>query len=83
MQTITTKYLGATDFNGERISVNIDGQRKYIPYNYALNTFDNHAKAVIKAMMELGKSHGQQFDAHRAIKQVGHINGDVGLIVEY
>ena len=45
---LKTKFLGATDFKGERISVNYDGEVKYIPYNYALNGFENHEKAVDK-----------------------------------
>ena len=83
MNTITTKFLGATDFKGERISVSINGERKFISYNYALNGFENHKDAVYKAMMELNKSVGKQFDALRAIKKIGHINGEHGLNVEF
>ena len=83
MKTITTKMLQATDHNGERISVSIDGQRKFISYNYALNAFENHTNAVYSAAMQLNKSKGFQFDALKAIKKIGYINGERGLLVEF
>jgi|TARA_R110000796_G_scaffold138187_1_gene254293 hypothetical protein len=70
---LKTKFLGATDFKGERISVNYDGEVKYIPYNYALNGFENHEKAVDIALRELNKSHGQQYEAFKAVKKLDGI----------
>jgi hypothetical protein len=48
MQTILTKYLGATNHKGSRIKATNSGKSKSvtISYDYALSTTDNHRKAA-------------------------------------
>ena len=70
---LKTKFLGATDFKGERISVNYDGEVKYIPYNYELNGFENHSKAVDIALRDLNKSIKQQYEAFKAVKKLNGV----------
>ena len=79
---ITTKYLGATNYKGERISVNVGGQMKYYPYNYAYNPLENHTKNALKAMKDLNKSHRQQFDLNRTIKQYDYESTATGYIFD-
>jgi hypothetical protein len=44
--TITTKYLGPTDFRGSRIRAACGDRSVTVPYDHALDSFDNHAAAA-------------------------------------
>ncbi len=77
---ITTKHLCATKYKGERISVNVGGQMKYYAYNSANNPLENHTKNALKAMRDLNKSHRQQFDLNRTIKQYDYERTETGYI---
>ena len=83
METIKTFMNHATDYKGERITVSVDGDKKIYPYEYKLNALENHKRAVWKAVNDLNKSHRQQFDVHKALKDIDHINGERGLIIEF
>ena len=55
MQTITTKYLGATNHNGSRIKATTSsGISKTVSYKCELNQLPNHARAVKKLNDKLG-----------------------------
>ena len=48
MKAITTKYHGPTATRGSRISASdSDGNRVYIPYEYALSDEEIHRKAAV------------------------------------
>ena len=48
MKAITTKYHGPTEMRGSRISASdSDGNRVYIPYDYALSDEEVHRKAAV------------------------------------
>jgi len=54
MQTITTKYLGPTDTLGSRISATATGgQRIVVSRDYGLNTYNNHAAAMVALCRKL------------------------------
>ena len=54
MQTITTKYHGATNTLPSRFSATSEsGIRVYSSYNYELDADKNHAKAAKKLMDKL------------------------------
>jgi len=58
MKTITTKYLGATNTRGSRISASDgDGNRIVTPYRSELGETENHEGAV-KALCEKMGWHG-------------------------
>ena len=83
MNTIKTKFLQATDFKGERISVNINGQTKIYSYNYSLNGFDNHVKAIYKAIKELGKGVKTEYAIFKLAKNNDYKNTETGYIFDY
>ena len=57
MQYIKTKYLCPTDCKGSRIKATAsNGQTLTIPYDYALNSDDLHAKAALALASRLGWS---------------------------
>ena len=48
---ISTKYLGATDTRGARISATTsEGKRHVYPYRYELNAYGNHEQAARQAV---------------------------------
>jgi hypothetical protein len=65
MQTITTKYLGATNTQGTRIKANHTGEAKSItlPYNYALSNEGNHKEAAAALAKKL-EWHGEYLGGH-------------------
>ena len=55
MQTITTKYLGATNHNGSRIKATTSsGISKTVSYKHELNQLPNHERAVHELNKKLG-----------------------------
>ena len=63
MQTIETKYIGATNCKGSRIKATHEGNAKTITtgYNHALNLDENHQDAARQLMHGLkwdGEMHG-------------------------
>ena len=54
MQTIRTKYHGPTNTRGSRISAQCEAGRIYVPYNYALSAYGNHAAAAVTLLRKLG-----------------------------
>ena len=55
MQTISTKYHGATNTRGSRISAtSTGGSRVYVPYRDEYSTDQNHREAVRKLTKKLG-----------------------------
>lgn len=47
MKAIRTKYLGPTDKRGSRIKAyDEDKNNIVLPYDHALNSYDNHVKAA-------------------------------------
>ena len=46
MQVITTEYKGPTNSTGSRIRVRSWLKSATIPYNHALNTYENHREAA-------------------------------------
>lgn len=57
MKTITTKYLGATNYRGSRIKATTSsGISKIVSYDYALNSTPNHENAVHELNKKLGWS---------------------------
>ena len=55
MQTITTKYLGATNYRGSRIKATTSsGISKTISWSYAESTLQNHKNAVHELNKQLG-----------------------------
>ena len=65
MQTITTKYLGATNTQGARIKADHTGKEKSIivPYNYALSNEGNHKEAAATLAKKL-KWNGEYIGGH-------------------
>ena len=53
-QAISTKYLGATDHRGVRIKATCCAGTLTVPYDYALNTANNHAAAGVALAQRLG-----------------------------
>lgn len=45
-QAITTRYHGATNTKGARVSATAAAGRIYLPFDYALNDIDNHFAAA-------------------------------------
>ena len=63
MQTIETKYMGATNYKGSRIKATHEGNAQTITtgYNHALNLDENHQYAARQLMHKLkwdGEMHG-------------------------
>lgn len=65
MQAIKTKYYGPTNFKGSRIIASCEAGKLVMPYNYALDHFENHATAaaMLAARLEwpqvrVGGEHG-------------------------
>jgi hypothetical protein len=54
LEIITTKYHGATNFRGSRISATGDGARVSIPYPHELNGEAVHAAAARALAAKLG-----------------------------
>jgi hypothetical protein len=53
--TITTKYLGPTDFRGSRIrATSSAGRSVTLPYDCALDSFANHAAAARALAAKVG-----------------------------
>jgi len=43
---IRTRYHGATNYKGARISATDGNKRIFVPYDYSLNTAENHCAAA-------------------------------------
>ena len=54
MQAIKTKYCGPTNSRGSRIQASCDAETIYVPYDYALNSDENHRAACEKLLRVLG-----------------------------
>ena len=54
LQAITTKYHGATDTKGSRISATTQAGRIYVAYDYGLDTGPNHRAAAMECARRLG-----------------------------
>jgi len=65
MQTIETKYHGATNVRGSRISATASGAsiRICVSYDHSLNSEDNHKAAALQLMDKLNW-HGQYIGGH-------------------
>lgn len=50
MQAIITRFHGATDTKGARISATASAGKVYVEYDYSLNHDDNHRRAAVKLM---------------------------------
>ena len=57
MQTIETKFLGATHSRGSRIKATCRLKSKTIGYDYSLNSSDNHKAAVMALVEDLNAIH--------------------------
>lgn len=70
-QSIVTKYLGPTNHRGARIKATIaSGAKAYtMPYNYELDTDDNHAAAAHELAQRLGWG-GEYIGGHTATGMV-------------
>jgi len=53
-QAISTKYLGPTDHRGSRIKATCEAGSLTLPYDYALNTANNHAAVGVALARKLG-----------------------------
>jgi hypothetical protein len=54
MDTIITKYHGATNTKGARISASVMGRRVYVPYPYDLDGWRCHAVAARALLRAVG-----------------------------
>jgi hypothetical protein len=54
MQAIVTKYHGATNFKGSRISATAEAGRIYLSWDDSLNVEDNHDAAALALGRKLG-----------------------------
>ena len=54
MQAIRTRYHGPTNTRGSSFSAQCEGGRVVVPYDYALNTDENHLKAARALCAKLG-----------------------------
>ena len=65
MQTITTKYLGATNFNGSRIKATNSSKAASVTigYDWGLGLDGNHKKAAKKLKTKLNW-HGKLYGGH-------------------
>lgn len=77
MPTITTKYLGPTDFKGARISVTADTwgspTRMIVSYDYELSAVENHTKPAQQMAKRLGWSGVWQLADHPDRKRCGYV----------
>lgn len=53
-QAIRTRYHGPTNTRGSRISAKCGAGRVSVPYDHALNLYDNHAAAARALLAKLG-----------------------------
>jgi 5-enolpyruvylshikimate-3-phosphate synthase len=53
-KAIETKYFGATDRLGARVRVKSQYFIKFVPWNYAVDTYQNHRTAMALVVSELG-----------------------------
>jgi hypothetical protein len=51
LQAIVTRYHGPTNHKGARVSARAEAGRVVLPWDYALNTDDNH-KAAAQALAD-------------------------------
>ena len=54
MQTITTKFLSATDYKGSRVKATAQSGSVTVAYDHALSTQGAHDKAAAALMAKLG-----------------------------
>jgi hypothetical protein len=54
MESIITKYHGATNSKGARISASVSTKRIYIPYPYELHGAKAHAAAARALLADIG-----------------------------
>jgi len=80
MNTVKTKFLQAKGLKGERLSVNIDGQTKIYPYEYALNGFENHVKAIYKAIKDLNLGVKNDYAIFKATKNDNYTSNSNGYL---
>ena len=61
-QTITTKYLGATNTRGSRIRVSTtSGKFIYVPWDHALDSLENHKAAARVLIRDLTWNDGMHW----------------------
>jgi hypothetical protein len=53
MQAIITKFFGPTDCRGARIKAQCCGGQVTVPYDYALDSYDNHRETALKLAVKL------------------------------
>lgn len=53
-QAIKTKYMGPTNHRGARMKATAEAGSVIIPYDYALDAVDNHAKAADALQLKWG-----------------------------
>ena len=56
MQAIVTKYRGATNTRGSRVSAQADAGRISVPWDHALNADENHVAAARAYAVKFGWS---------------------------
>ena len=54
LQAITTKYLAPTNSRGARIKATAEAGSVTVPYDHALNAFDNHHAAAVALANKFG-----------------------------
>ena len=70
MQAITTKYLGPTNTKGSRIKATCWLKSKTVPWDYSLNTDQNHNAAIDALIAELNENRLKSEYADCALWQV-------------
>ena len=73
MKAILTKYHGATDTRGARITASdCDGNRCSVPYDHSLNADGNHRAAAAELCLRF-KWHGQLVSGGLGNKGTAHV----------
>ena len=76
MEAITTKYHGATNVHGSRISASVSTKRVYIPYPNELHGAKAHAAAARALLASIG------IYPHQAMHVGEHSGGYIFLCAE-
>jgi hypothetical protein len=77
MEAITTKYHGATDAHGSRISASVSTKRVYIPYPHELHGAKAHAAAARALLVKIGR------DANQPLHVGEYPSGYIFLAVDF
>ena len=80
MKAILTRYHGATNFKGSRVSATADGWgRVYVSYDHALNSDGVHEKAA-RALLRRVEDRGGYVSAQANLIGGGLPNGDMAWV---